>query len=356
MPGWRRYKKEGYLFLKGREITLRKLVVATLLVFLMAPPLVMAGEIYKWTDDNGVTHFGAKAPVDKPSVEISEELKKASNIVEFREVKEIEYYRPSANEIPISVEVDVRLVDYTLSEESHALIQRQVKEIYRVYVELFGWPHQAIRPIVIKLFGNYQAFEAYQVANADGHVTSRSHYSPRRREVVMKGTEFTDATLGVLFHEVSHAIIHMGLRGTPTWINEGLAETFEYSQVKKGKISFGYNMAWVEIMQHKLQEGSLRPMSEYLAITNKQWRAESARVERSYYMIAWSMMMFMMTNDDAFKTLSAVINSGRQTPWWRGASLPERFSANYPGGLDKLDARWRKWLRTLPSKRGNKKR
>lgn len=325
------------------------------LLFLM-PQFASASEIYRWTDDNGVTHFGAKPPPGKPSVEISEQLKKAGNVVEFSEVKEIEYYRSSPDEIPVSVEVDVRLVDYSLSEASHELIQRQVKEIYRVYVELFGWPHQAIRPIVIKIFGNYEAFEAYQAANADGHVTSRSHYSPRRREVVMKGTEFTDATLGVLFHEVSHAIIHMGLRATPTWINEGLAETFEYSKVKKGKISFGYNMAWVEIMQHKLREGSLRPMGEYLAITNQQWRAESARVERSYYMIAWSMMMFMMTNDDVFKTLQAVINTGRQIPWWRGPSLPERFAMNYPGGLKNLDARWRKWLRTLPSKRGKKRR
>lgn len=333
-----------------------KPILFFLFILFFIPQFAVASEIYKWIDDDGVTHFGAKAPEDKSAVEISEQLKQSSNIVEFRKVEEIEFYQQSADEIPITVEVDIQLVDYQLSEESHALVQRQVKEIYRAYVELFGWPHQARRPIVIKIFGNYAAFESYQQMNTDGHVSNRSHYSPRRREVVMKGTEFTDVTLGVLFHEVSHAIIHMGMRGTPTWINEGLAETFEYSQVEKGKIAFGYNNAWVEVLQHKLREGSLRPMSEYLAITNQQWRAAPARVERSYYMIAWSMMLFMMTNDEAFKTLRAVINSGKQVFWWKAPSLPERFSLNYPNGLKKLDARWREWLRKLPSKDDSNKR
>ncbi len=327
-----------------------------LFIMLLLPQFVVASEIYKWIDDSGVTHFGAKPPVGKSSVEISEKLRKSSNVVEFRKLKEIEFYRPSVNEIPISLDVDIRLVDYELSDASHKLIQRQVKAIYRAYVEWFGWSHQASRPIVIKIFGNYDAFEQYQVENADGHVTSRSHYSSRRKEVVMKGTEFTDATLGILFHEVSHAIIHMGLRHTPTWINEGMAETFEYSRVRKGKISLGYNEAWVEIMQHKLREGSLRPMAEYLAITNREWRASSPAVERSYYMVAWSMMSFMMADDEVFKILRAVINSAKLTPWWKPPSLPERFAQNYPRGMKKLDARWRAWIRKLPRAKDSKKK
>lgn len=333
-----------------------KSISLLLLLLLLLPPFVAASEIYKWIDDSGVTHFGAKPPAGKSSVEISEQLNKSSNVVGFRKLKEIEFYRPSANEIPVSLDVDIELVDYELSEESHKLIQRQVKAIYRAYIEWFGWSHQASRPIVIKIFGDYDAFEQYQVENADGHVTSRSHYSPRRKEVIMKGTEFTDATLGVLFHEVSHAIIHMGLRHTPTWINEGMAETFEYSRVRKGKILLGYSGAWVEIMQHKLREGSLRPMAEYLAITNREWRASPAVVERSYYMIAWSMMSFMVADDDAFKTLQAVINSAKLTPWWKPPSLPERFAQNYPKGMKKLDARWREWIRKLPRAKKSKRR
>jgi len=333
-----------------------KTIPFVLFLSFLLPTVAFSAEIYKWIDDSGVTHFGAKPPAGKSSVEISEQLRKTSNVVEFRKLKEIEFYRPSENEIPITLEVDIRLVDYELSKASHKLIQRQVKAIYRAYVEWFGWSHQASRPIVIKIFGNYDAFEQYQMENADGHVTSRSHYSPRRKEVVMKGTEFTDATLGVLFHEVSHAIVHMGLRHTPTWINEGMAETFEYSRVKKGKISLGYNEAWVEIIQHKLREGSLRPMAEYLAITNREWRASSPAVERSYYMIAWSMMSFMMADDEAFKTLRAVVNSAKLTPWWKPPSLPERFSQNYPKGMKKLDARWRTWIRKLPQVRAANKR
>ncbi len=309
--------------------------------------IVSASEIYRWVDENGTTHFGEKQPTGSNATEISDKLKKESNIIEFKQIEKTDIYRPSAYEKPVTVEIDIKLMNYQLSDESRKRIQQQVKAIYQAYVDLFGWSRQPRRPIVIKIFGKYKDFEAYQINNANGHTTNRSHYSNVRKEVVMLGTEFTNATLGVLFHEVSHAILHMELRGTPTWINEGLAETFEYSTIKKGKMQLAYNGAWMEIMQHKLREGSLLSFGDYLSISNKEWRTESARVERSYYMIAWSMMRFLASSKTGIKTLHAVIHSGKVKPWWNGKSLPKRFADNYPGGLKKLDAHWRSWIRGL---------
>jgi len=295
-----------------------------------------------------VTQFGEKKPRGANATEISEKLKRESNVVKFKELVEIDFHRASGKEIPISLDVQIKLVNFELSDAARKRVERQVRAIYKVYVNWFGWAHQASRPIVIKIFGKFKEFEDYQVKNSKFHVTNRSHYSNVRREVVMLGTEFEDATLGVLFHEVSHAIVHMGLRGTPSWINEGFSEIFESSTVKRGEIVFGYKLGWAEIMQHKLREGSLRPFGEYLAISNKEWRNSPARVEYTYYMIAGSMMHFLITSDDAgLKAIRAVINSGKLSPWWRPPSLPERFEQNYPGGLKKLDARWRSWIRGL---------
>ncbi|MBL1259151.1 MAG: hypothetical protein COB33_001320 [Thiotrichaceae bacterium] len=140
------------------------------------------------------------------------------------------------------------------------------------------------------------------------------------------------------------------------WVKEGMTETFEHSRVREGIFSLGYNETWVKVMQHKLCEGFLRPMAEYLAIKNREWRSSSVAVECSYYMMAWPMMSFMMVNDKAFKTLRAVITSARLIPWRKAPSLPERFAQNSPEGMKSLDARWRAWIRKLPWTSSSKKR
>ena len=307
-------------------------------------PGLCQGEIYKWTDAHGVTHYGEKQPEDIKSEEITEKLKDTVNFIEFNKNVVIDYYKPRTRSRPANITINIKLVDYQIDPETRNKIRSRVKNIYQAYHRWFGWNAQPSLPVTIKIFGDFTAFEKYQAGEKYAHITSRSHYSPRRREVVMLGTEFTQATLEVLFHEVSHAIIHMEMKTIPKWINEGLSEVFEKITSDNGHIGVGINEAWIETVQHKLREGSLRSFRDYLSISNIQWSNESTRVELSYYMVAWSMMRFLLSSPQGVDTLRQVISACKKQPWWQKGKLAGLFAESYPGGITKLDYDWRKWI------------
>jgi hypothetical protein len=318
-----------------------------LLAALWLLPALCQGEIYKWTDQYGVTHYSEAEPEDHQANEVSEQLKDTVNFIEFKKTVAIDYIQFQGKSRPASVKINIELIDYQLDAAARKTIKTQVKTIYQAYHRWFGWDAQPDRPVTIKIFGDFNAFEDYQKGESYAHVTSRSHYSSRRREVVMLGTEFTTATLQVLYHEVSHAIIHMEMMAIPKWINEGLAEVFETITSRNGRIGVGVNKAWVEIIQHKLREGSLDSFKDYISIANRQWNSESARVERSYYIVAWSMMRFLLSSPQGADSLQQVITACKKQPWWQKDKLASLFADAYPGGIVKLDADWRMWIKNL---------
>tara|TARA_B100000809_G_scaffold266763_1_gene331354 strand:+ start:3808 stop:4785 length:978 start_codon:yes stop_codon:yes gene_type:complete len=302
--------------------------------------------IYKWVDENGRTHFSETKPKDSKASDISQQLDEVGNIVEMKQSDPAAFKSTVEKTAKISVAINIQSFDYPLSDNAKNRMRTQVRAVYRAYVDWFGWAPEAQYPVRIKIFGQYQAFIDYQKSNG-GNSTHRSHYSPARREVVMLGTEFTESTLGVLLHEVSHAIIHMESNSTPKWIDEGLAEVFEYSRINRGRVKLGSDPEWVEKLKHQLSEGSLKPVAHYLKIPDNQWSKKSRRVERSYYTVAWGLMRFMTRNESNRALLLSILKTRKLNPWWQKPELVQRFDQNYPEGVGQLNSDWRNWIRRL---------
>ncbi len=315
-------------------------------LILLLVPIELQAEIYRWVDANGKVHFSEQAPVAQRAEEITERLDKIGNFLEFAEVVDVGRYNPPADYKASDVEVKIELVDYQLGSGEYRKIRDTVSGIYEAYSRWFGWPRKPDRPVVIKIFGKFDAFEQYQKEENNGHSTTRSHYSATRREVVMLGTEFKGATLGVLFHEASHAVLAMKFKSAPNWINEGLAECFESIVVNRKKIRLRRNPTWLEKVKHKLREGSLQPIEQYLGISNKQWRESSLRVENAHYMVAWSIMSSLLSSQQGIDTLRSVLSNMQSKGWWREGQLVVIFADAYPGGIKKLDRDWRDWIRS----------
>lgn len=304
----------------------------------------LQSEIYRWVDDKGRVYYSEDQPESQESENISAKLEEVGNFFKFTDVIDVDWYVPPTGYKSAQVQVQIDLISYQLTKAELRTMRENVAGIYETYSRWFDWPQSPKRPIVIKVFGRFDEFEQYQLEKYNGHSTTRSHYSHRRKEVVMLGTEFTQSTLGVLYHEASHAIMDMKYRSTPNWINEGLAECFENVQVKGKKILLYHNGVWVEKMKHKLREGSLRPLEEYLNISNQAWRASPARVENSYYMIGWSIMSTLLASQQGIESLRAILSNLNNSGWWHEGGLTALFNDSYPGGIKNLDRDWRAWI------------
>ncbi|MBQ0799114.1 MAG: DUF1570 domain-containing protein [Porticoccaceae bacterium] len=288
-------------------------------------------------DEEGVTHFSERNVADRKSEEISEKISKEGNFIEFGEFEEL-----GDTELPklvedrkeekITVKIHIELIGYGMSKERLNLIGNQIRGMYTFYVESLGWDPVAPWPVKIKIFGDHHSFERYQAETSGSLPYYRSHYSHRNREVLMHGTEFAEATMGVLFHEASHAIMAMRKYNVSPWISEGIAEVFESSTYTRGKMVFRKNDEWTRKIQHKLREGSLEPAQNYFNYRDK-WSGEGRRAERRRYMIAWSLMRFLLSTPERINALKG--------------GLSGDFASHYPGGIKALDKDWRQWIRQL---------
>jgi len=305
---------------------------------------VTYAEIYKWIDKNGTTHYGQKPISGIDQEEISQKIKQSSEAIKFAPTKSFSSGNQSTKQNSGKLFIDIKSIQYSIDSRTRKQIKRQIRSIYQAYTDWFGWDTHRNQKIKIRIFGKYKDFENYQIKSKGKFTTHRSHYNRKNREILMHGTEFKDATLGVLYHEASHAIIHMGMNSTPKWINEGLAEVFELSEISKGTLTTKNNDEWVERIKHKLREGSLLSFKDYINITSKSWHNTSRREERAYYYIAWSMMKFLVSNKKRRIALKDIIHETRRTAWWEKKALENIFNNNYPGGINKLNRDWRKWI------------
>ncbi len=299
--------------------------------------------VYKWVDDRGVTHYSAQNPKSVSADEVSEQLQRASSVIKAFKREVNQSSPPLERTVVPEVEVIIETVNYSLSHAMRGRIDTQLNAMYRAYVQWLGWDARPVRPITIRLFGKFKDFEQFQRAHRD-NVTHRSHYSSRHKEILMLGTEFGEATLSLLYHESSHAILDMRPGHYPKWINEGLAEVFAMSNSHEASIRLNYAAKWSQLMKHKLREGSLLSLEHYLALPNRAWGDESARVENSYYMISWALMRFLLSSEQGINSLRQIIAACRQQAWWQDDGLVKIFARHYPAGMQQLDADFRQWI------------
>lgn len=326
---------------------------AVALAFVLGVASSVQAEIYKWVDENGTTHYSETAPEDAQSGaaesgvrEISNEVDGRGNFTEFTDTRPIEYFQPERKEKPARVDVRIETFAFELSKAQRQRIDHKVRGLYQAYVRWFGWPAQPRQPITIKIFGEYDLFEQYQIDSRGRLITNRSHYSQSHREILMLGSNFADQTLGVLMHEVSHAVLDMQVPRSSKWFNEGLASMFEGLEWRNNNLQLGTAGGRSVTMKHKMREGSLLPAAHYLDIRDSAWGSESGRVENMYYMIAWSLMRFLVSTDHGREALAVSLRRQRYFSDQPG-ELAGMLDEVYPGGVQRLDIDWRHWITGL---------
>jgi hypothetical protein len=96
-----------------------------------------------------------------------------------------------------------------------------------------------------------------------------------------------------------------------------------------------------------MREGSMRRFKDYINISNQEWAAESARVERSYYIIAWAMMRFLTSSEHGVNTLRKTLMNTQRQVWWKKGRLEAIISGHYPGGINQLDLDMKHWIQSI---------
>ena len=113
-----------------------------------------------------------------------------------------------------------------------------------------------------------------------------------RKYALVRLDSFGDLNQAVVFHEYTHSIFHANLHWLPTWLDEGLAEFYGYTEFRGDHIYIGAP----SIRVGHLRSETLIPVSEMLTDTPGTFKNDDRRIDL-FYGEAWAMVHYMSFGD-----------------------------------------------------------
>lgn len=212
--------------------------------------------IYKWRDDNGITHLS-----DQPR-----------KIYSDSPVTIVGHIKPEM--------VAINYLDINVSSAIQNKINARAmkaKEMFELVV-----PKSLIRSVEInfRLFDNKTSYESYRNRVAPSLGASLGFYRGSTNEsVVMMSSENQGTNTAV--HEAMHAINRHWFGNMSKWLNEGMAE---YAETDRN-VSLHHNNWFSNIQQKRLI-----PLSELFQVSRSEWDSKKYQM----YATSWAYVAYLM--------------------------------------------------------------
>ena len=161
------------------------------------------------------------------------------------------------------------------------------------------------------------------------HVDTGSHYHAWPEDAEARS-----------LHALAHEITAQQLISTPPWLDEGLAEYFQYMEIQGQRSLVRANSEYISLLR---STGS--PSLEHLLrLDVSGWEAGG---EPAYQAQAWSLVYFMLQNKHGRYALQDAVRWAEGKPDDADGMIMALGRA-YPGGVLKLERDWHEWLIAAP--------
>jgi hypothetical protein len=247
-------------------------------------------------------------------------------------------------------EPEVRLVargEVVIPAATDHLVRSVLGQMYRAYDESLELQLTAPPVLTVNITNDEAEFGA-QYGGRMQLERLGGFYNPRSGEAwVVFRPERGAGTERVLFHEVSHRLLHASLGGAaPQWLHEGLAEVFERAEMANARL---VALPWLEghaPLRAASEAGTLLPMSEVLR--RHEWFDHAQVPGRPWmYEYGWGVVAMLLSDDEGRAALKALL---KQCRGGCSARTAGDWLAARGGGYDALDARFKRWLQAAPGR------
>jgi tetratricopeptide (TPR) repeat protein len=153
-------------------------------------------------------------------------------------------------------------------------------------------------PTTVVIFDSQRSFEAYR-PRFNGKPISLSGYffSSEDANVVAFADVDRAESLRTIFHEYVHLVIVNTFHGTPTWLNEGLAEYYSTFRVEDGGRRALLGGPIPSHLQF-LSRTRLMPLEELLAVTRESAAYNEGNRRSLFYAQSWALVHMLMSGPD----------------------------------------------------------
>ncbi len=240
------------------------------------------------------------------------------------------------------------LHDYELAKHVERAIVFGVSRIVDTYRETFGFDYPDDFKVKVTIFSNKDEFLKYQKKQLGKIISETGYYASMYHETVVlqqkntKKTKDAKEMVGVLFHEANHLILMHHIPWVPAWLNEGLSEYFDGLNV------FGENRR-VYLQKNRsywckrwAKKGFPIKLDKYLSLSYDEWMSFRKKDVNAAYTIGYSLVYFMMSRQSTEKVLKELLWEFKKHG--QKANSIQTINNHYPGGFEKLERNWRKWI------------
>lgn len=272
-----------------------------------------AKAVHRWVDAKGVVHYSDRPPEGQDH--------QSHTLVAARDVQ------------PVLVEISALDAVLPVQVRDHA--NTDAVAIGRVFKDVLGIDTQGGLALSIVFAGTDAAF---QKAAGKNPVSTSGVYMPGQRKIVVRTQRSSQATLAVLRHEITHALVHEWIGNLPTPLNEGLAEYFEHFTASGmgGRVDPN---AYARHMRGAHESGnSQRALTRLLQLPYGRFHASG---RSKHYTQSLALISTMMSEPSRRAVLASVLRAQRSTPC-DSIDAARVIGRTWPGGLADLAKAWSK--------------
>ena len=280
------------------------------------PVETVTKKVYKWKDENGITHYS-----DKPPLSGSSAIEAKVDRVIQRDKKFSISVEAHGAGIPPFLQDKIRIS----SERIYAFLtepleSEQVKQAdIRVHL-------MRDKNTFLKAYGHYKP----------GQMMPAGFYTSKTNEAFVLATYEPKQIQSIAIHETSHVIMAALYQRTPTWLNEGMAEYFEDLPTSVINNQYKLKTGWIR----SLKRNGVLPLKQLFNLNGVQWK--QMKPEQSYAN-AWSVVYYLMLSNQGQQALHSLLKTIRRNPCQAVSSF-EVIDKSYPGGVKKLQKDLIGWL------------
>jgi len=278
-------------------------------------------KVYKWVDENGVTHFGDK---------------RASNTV--KNVDTISF-RGRMNYFDLEIKSDGNglPIDYKDKLSVH------INKAYGTLSYLL--PKGLLQKVQVNLwvFNDEPSYYAFQKQHAPALAGSSSGFHTSKDNIAAAVRRSDEQLLDTSVHEAVH-VMNAGMFGyVPRWLNEGLAEYFETMQVYGQAVEISPDKRKLHLLN---MAGGQLLLKDVLTSTFQEWNGSKREL---LYANSWALVYFLLEKPQGKKALLEYLAVSAKDPCIQ-KDANQFFDKKYPGGIKELEERFKSWLLDDPIK------
>jgi len=235
-----------------------------------------------------------------------------------------------------------KLQDYKLSGEIEDAIVFGVCRIVDTYKEMFGFAFPDDFRVKVTIFGTQDGFKKYQIEQCGSVLSETGYFTSNHGEAVTWVNHSTEKMIGMVFHEISHRILAYQIPWCPTWVNEGMAEYFEGLKVIGPNKRVFLQQSCSNWCKHWVKNGFPMELKKYVSLSHEEWDKFREKDINAAYTIGYSLVYFMLSHENNEKVLKELLWEFKRQG--KEAKSLKVINDCYPGGVERFERVWRKWI------------